>query len=95
MPEIRDALDVITDPANVHRDDAHTGERRINVKRVTKALRGMGAKPAEARELIRQAVEELGGRADIEMNVSGRGAGPDARSAQDTWFVPAEKVRKY
>lgn len=91
MPDIKDAINVITDPANVHVDDSHSAERRVNGKRAVKALRGQGAKPAEARKLVTEAVLELGGRVGAEVQAGGRGASKSA----DTWHVPGDKVRKY
>ena len=93
MPDVKDATEIVTDPANVIGSDTHTNERQVNGKRAVAALRNLGAGKAEARELISEAVRELGGRVDSEVPVSG-GAGHGSRKAVDLWFIPADVVRK-
>lgn len=95
MADAADAKRIVTDPANVAvADDSHSNERRLNGKRAVSALRELGAGKAEARELISEAVRDLGGRVDSEVRMGGRAAGPDTRKAVDLWFVPADAVRK-
>ena len=93
MASAEDAKRIVTDPANAIANDTHTDERQLNGKRAVAALRDLGAGKAEARELISEAVRELGGRVDSEVPVSG-GAGHGSRKAVDLWFIPAEAVRK-
>ena len=94
MPDVNDAIEVVTDPANVvESSDTHSDMRRVNGRRALKALRDQGAGRAEARTLINDAVQELGGEVGSEVQMSGRATGPDATRAADTWSVPAGKVR--
>jgi hypothetical protein len=94
MPSAEDAKRIVTDPANVVGNDTHTNEREVNGKRAVAALRDLGAGKAEARELISEAVRELGGRVDSEVRFGGRAAGPDTRKAVDLWYLPVDAVRK-
>ena len=94
MPDVKDATEIVTDPANVIGSDTHTNERQVNGKRAVAALRDLGAGKAEARELISEAVRELGGRVDSEVQIGGRAAGPDTSKAVDTWYIPVDSVRK-
>jgi len=94
MPEVADAVDVVTDPSNVVRSDSHSDEVQVNAKRATRALLKRGATKGDARLLIAAAVEELGGREGAEIQTGGRGTGPDSRRAAQTWFIPAASVRK-
>jgi hypothetical protein len=95
MPEVKDAIDVITDPANIiASSDSHSDMRRVNGKRAVRALRDQGAGRAEARTLISDAVRELGGEVGSEVQLAGRATGPDAKRAAETWSVPAAKVRQ-
>ena len=94
MPDVHDAIKVVTDPANVVQStDSHSDMRAVNGKRAVRALRDQGAGRAEARELVSEAVNELGGRVGSEVRVAGRAAGPDATQAADTWYVPVDKIR--
>ncbi len=72
MADAEDAKRIVTDPANAIGNDTHTDERQLNGKRAVAALRDLGAGKAEARELISEAVRELGGRVDSEVPVGGR-----------------------
>ncbi len=94
MPDVKDATEIVTDPVNVIGSDTHTNERQVNGKRAVAALRDLGAGKAEARELISEAVRELGGRVDSEVRIGGRAAGPDTSKAVDLWYIPADAVRK-
>jgi hypothetical protein len=92
MPDAADATRIVTHPANVIANDTHSGESQVNGKKAVAALRDLGAGKAEARELISEAVRELGGRVDSEVPVGG-GAGHGSRKAVDLWFIPADAVR--
>jgi hypothetical protein len=94
MPEVSDAIDVITDPSNIVGSDSHSDERRVNAKKALKALKVRGASKGDARLLITAAVEELGGHTDSEIQSGARATGPDSRKAEPVWFIPAAKVRK-
>jgi hypothetical protein len=95
MPDVEDAIEVVTDPANVvESSDTHSDMRRVNGKRALKALRDQGAGRAEARTLINDAVQELGGEVGSEVTISGRASGPDSSRATDTWSVPSDKIRR-
>jgi hypothetical protein len=93
MPDVKDATEIVTDPANVIGNDTHTSEREVNGKRAVAALRNLGAGKAEARELISEAVRELGGRVDSEVPMAGGSGRPGNRKPVDLWFLPADKVR--
>jgi hypothetical protein len=93
MPELKDAIAVVTDPANIDAaSDTHSDMRRVNGKRAVRALRDQGAGRAEARTLISEAVRELGGEVGSEVQMAGRATGPDSRQAAETWFVPASAL---
>ncbi len=95
MPDVNDAIEVVTDPANVvESSDTHSDMRRVNGKRALKALRDQGAGRAEARTLINDAVQELGGEVGSEVRIAGRAAGPDSSRAAETWSVPTGKIRR-
>ena len=95
MPTVKDAIEVVTDPANVDEfSDRHSDLRAVNVKRAIKALRDQGAGKGTARTLISEAINELGGRVDSEVRASGRAAGPDAKSSEPVWYVPVAAIRK-
>lgn len=94
MADAEDAKRIVTDPANAVGSDTHSNERQLNGKRAVAALRDLGAGKAEARELISEAVRELGGRVDSEVRSGGRAVGPDKRQAVDLWFIPVDAVRK-
>ena len=95
MPDVKDAMEAVTDPANVHVSDSHSGMRRVKEKKVMSVLRGGGAGKAEARLLITEAVQELDGLVESEVRTGGRPSGPDTKKAGEIWFVPADAVRKY
>jgi hypothetical protein len=95
MPEVDDAVKLVTDPANVS-ELGVTGPQRqfaVNRKRVIKALRDAGAGKAEARDLALEALEKVEGGAEIR---AGRGTGPaGARGdvGDEHWWVPASAIR--
>ena len=94
MPDVQDAIKVVTHPANlVGAGDRHTGERAVNEARAVRALREQGAGKAEARALIREAAQELGGRVDSEVRFAGRATGPDTKTAVEIWYVPTAAIR--
>ncbi len=97
MPEIKDAIELISDPANVHVTDSHSGERKIKWNQIVKLLKSDGAKPADARRLVSEAVQEMGGRVESEVELGGGrgGAMPDRKKNKFVGFVPADKVRRY
>ena len=85
---------MVTDPVNVlSATDTHTDVRRVKEKRAIRALRDQGAGRAEARELIREAVQELGGRVESEVRADGRAVGPETRTAVELFLVPVKAVR--
>jgi hypothetical protein len=94
MPEVSDAVGVITDPNNIVGSDHRSDERQVNARRALKAMKALGASKGDARLLISAAVEEVGGREGSEIQTGGRPGGPDSRKAEPVWFIPAEKVRK-
>ena len=94
MAELEDAVKLITDPANVTRLGATGPEKRfaVNSKRVLRALRSNGAGKAEARELALNALNEVGGGAELR---AARGTQPGSRDERELedWWVPADAVR--
>ena len=95
MADLKDAIEVVTDPANVdHFSDSHSEFRQVNSKKAIRALRAQGVGKGEARTLISDAVRDLGGRVDAEVRSSGRAAGSDLRRAADVWYVPVERIRR-
>jgi hypothetical protein len=94
MPDVKDAIEVVTDPKNIIFSDSRTIEHTVNAKRALAALRKRGASKAEARLLITEAVTQLDGHVGAEVRVGGRGAGPDTRTASETWAVPVAAIRK-
>jgi hypothetical protein len=94
VPDVQDAIKVVTDPANVvSATDTHTDVRPVRDKRAIRALRDQGAGKAEARELIRAAVLELGGRVDAQVRSGDRSVGPDTRTEVEIFLVPAASIR--
>jgi hypothetical protein len=95
MPEIKDAVALVTDASNVSRMHAPGPEERfaVNQSRVIRGLRDGGAGKAEARELAFKALEEVGGAVDMHTSrgVSARGGKGDA--AGEVWWVPKSAVR--
>ena len=96
MPDLDDAIRLVTDPSNLSR--IHTGgpgERfAVNGKRVTKALRDAGAGRAEARELALQALERVDGGAEIHASRGAAAAGGrGGDSGTEHWWVPRGAVR--
>ena len=94
MPELDDAVRLVTEPANVTRMGPTGPQERFAVRanRVLRALRDEGAGKAEARELALAALAEVGGGADIGTS---RGTQRGARGEREieSWWVPAEAVR--
>ncbi len=94
-PTVKDAIEVVTDPANVDGfSDTHSDVRAVNAKRAVGALRAQGAGKGTARTLIAEAVRELGGRVDAEVRASGRAVGPDAKKQAEIWYVPVAAIRE-
>jgi len=94
MPEIKDAVALITDPANVA--PKHVGGEEqfaVNAKRVIRALRDQGAGKAEARELGLKALDEVGGGAEIRSTRGAQVAGGRGHSNSEDWWVPKSAVR--
>lgn len=95
MPEIKDAVALVTDPAHLSPLPV-TGEEatfQVNSKRVIRALRDLGAGKAEARELGLKALEEVGGGAEIRSPRGSRVAGGRGDSTSENWWVPKSAVR--
>ena len=93
MPDVDDAVELVTDPANVSRSHTSGPQEVFAVKqtRVLKRLREDGAGKAEARELALQALEQVGGGVDV--STARGGAGRSAEPEVENWWVPAEAVR--
>ena len=94
MPELDDAVKLVTDPEYVTHSDTRSGELKVNSKRVLSALRKQGAGKGRAQVLLNDAVLEVGGRLDAEVRVAGRTGGGDSRKSADVCFVPVAAVRK-
>ena len=94
VPKLTDAVNLITDPANVTRLGATGPQQRfaVNSKRVLRTLRNDGAGKAEARELALEALAKVGGGAELR---AARGTQPGGRGERELedWWVPADAVR--
>jgi hypothetical protein len=89
MPDVDDAIALITDPENLSdAGDRRTGMRAVNEHRVVDALRGGGAGRGEARTLARDAVRAVGGRIESTVQPGGR----NTSQVVESWLVPAAKV---
>jgi hypothetical protein len=95
MPDLDDAVKLVTDPAFVSRMAATGPQERCAVKhnRVLRALRDNGAGKAEARELALQALEKVGGGAEIRASRGAPRTGKRGASEVQSWWVPTETVR--
>jgi hypothetical protein len=95
MPDVDDAVRFVTDPANVSRSHASGPEQVFAVKqtRVLKRLREEGAGKAEARELALQALDRVGGGAEVRAARGTSQAGRRGEREVENWWVPASAVR--
>jgi hypothetical protein len=95
VPDVDDAVKLVTDPAYVSRMGATGPQQRCAVKhnRVLRALRDDGAGKAEARELALKALEKVGGGAEIRASRGAPPTGERGESSVESWWVPAEAVR--
>ncbi len=93
VPELEDAVKLVTEPANVTRLGAIGEQRRFAVKsnRVLRALREQGAGKAEAHELALAALAEVGGGAELATSRGSQGGARGEREIE-SWWVPAEAV---
>ncbi|HEY8493366.1 MAG TPA: hypothetical protein VIN04_05700 [Myxococcota bacterium] len=87
MADLKQAVALVTDPANLAEIKHPGAERRfaVNQKKVIRRLREAGAGKAEARELAIKAVFEAGGSAEQR---PGRGT-----DVLEEWWVPLSAVR--
>ena len=94
MPELEDAVKLVTEPANVTRLGATGPRQRFAVRSnsVLRALREQGAGKAEAHELALAALAEVGGGAEIATSRGSQGGARGDREIE-SWWVPAEAVR--
>jgi hypothetical protein len=94
VPELQDAVKLVTDPANLTRLGATGPQERfaVNASRVMKALRDDGAGKAEARELALEALREAGGGAELHPSRGPQGGARGQRDVEE-WWVPREAVR--
>jgi hypothetical protein len=94
VPELDDAVKLVTDPGNVTRMKAAGPQERfsVNANRVLKALREEGAGKAEARELALEALREAGGGAELHASRGPQGGSRGQHEVED-WWVPREAVR--
>jgi hypothetical protein len=94
MPDVTDALRVVTDPANLASfGDSRRGIRNVNERKAVAALRELGAGKADARNLAVQAIGEIGGGVDTRVESGGRSGGSSPRVIE-TWYVPSDAVRE-
>jgi hypothetical protein len=96
VPDVKDAIKVVTDPANLTSfGDSRRGVRHVNEDKAVAALREMGADGrAEARNLAVQAIGELGGGVETRVESGGQRGGGSRPKVIETWFVPVDAVRK-
>ena len=95
MPDVDDAVKLITDPANVSRLGLTGPEQHfaVNRARVIKALRNAGAGKAEARELALEALAKVNGGAELHASRGAPAAGGRGDATEEHWWVPKEAVR--
>ena len=95
VADLKSAVALITDPANVTRMGLTGPEQRfaVNQNRVIKALREDGAGKAEARELALKALEEVKGGAEIRASRGAQAAGGRGETTNEEWWVPKDAVR--
>ena len=95
MPEVADAVRLVTDPSNVSRMHAPGPDERfaVNQSRVIRALRDSGAGKAEARGLAFKALEEVGGAVDMHASRGMSPSGGQGDAASEVWWVPKSAVR--
>jgi hypothetical protein len=95
MPDVDDAVKLITDPANSKRMGLTGPEEHfaVNQNRVVKALRDQGAGKAEARELALKALEQVGGDAEIRSSRGAQAVGGRGDANTEHWWVPKAAIR--
>jgi hypothetical protein len=95
VPDLKDAVAAITDPANVSRMGVTGPQEQFSVKqnRVLRALRNGGAGKAEARELALKALEEVGGGVETSVERGGLQRGRHLDRTVESWWVPREAIR--
>lgn len=95
MPQVADAVKLVTDPANVSRIRALGPEERfsVNQSRVMRGLRGGGAGKAEARERAFQALDEVGGAVEMHASRGMTARGGQGDASDELWWVPKSAVR--
>ena len=95
MPDLKDAVAAITDPANVSPMGLTGNQRQFAVKqnRVLRTLRDNGAGKAAARELALKAIAEVGGGVDTSLDRGGLARGRQRDRTIESWWIPAEAVR--
>jgi hypothetical protein len=92
-PDVKDAIKVVTDPANLLSfGDSRRGMRNVNEKKAVAAIRELGLGRAEARNLAVEAIGELGGDVETRVEAQGQGTGGRPRVIE-IWSVPADAVR--
>jgi hypothetical protein len=93
VPDVKDAIKVVTDPANLSSfGDSRRAIRNVNEHKAVAALRELGAGKADARNLAVQAIGELGGGVDTRVESVGPGGGGSRPRVIETWYVPADAV---
>ena len=95
MSDLKQAVELVTDPANVTRMGVTGPEQQfaVNQNRVLKGLRNAGAGKAEARELALKALEEAGGGAEISASRGAAATGERGNAEAEHWWVPVSAVR--
>jgi hypothetical protein len=95
MADVDDAVNLITDPANVTRMKQTGPDEQFAVKqnRVLRALRDAGAGKAEARELALKALEQVEGGAELHASRGAPAVGGRGDATEEHWWVPAAAVR--
>jgi hypothetical protein len=94
-PDVKDAIKVVTDPANLSSfGDSRRGVRHVDERKAVAALRELGLGRADARNLAVQALGELGGGVDTRVESQGPGGGGSRPRVIETWYVPADAARE-
>ena len=95
MPDVADAVKLVTDPSSVRRmhDPGPEEKFSVNQTRVMRGLRDAGAGKAEARELAFKALDEVGGAVEMHASRGMTARGGQGDAADEVWWIPKSAVR--
>ncbi len=95
MPDVDDAIQLLTDPGNVTEAEVTRPRplRTVKHDRVIAKLRKAGAGKAEARTLALQGLEKIDGEVVAHPRRGGNQRGVPGGSEVEDWMIPADAVR--